>query len=335
MVSKSDIEALIDLTGRHNKYELMACLVENVRKIAGSSTIAVYEVFNTLEDRASGAKSGGILVSNTSHSVWCGEPVEQHEGFAECIASQQIVRLSRQQPLSTRLVFPIRGTRDLIGLLAIDCNGANAESLYMIEALSHVWRSQQFLLDRSEQDALTGLLNRQALETRMPYLFGDSAKRLQRSPDVPLSKCLAMLDLDKFKEVNDKFGHLFGDEVLVHFARLMTRSFRPYDEMFRYGGEEFVVILHNVKMENALAILERFRQAVESYDYPQVGKKTVSIGVIQIVAGQMPTTLLDRADKALYYAKQNGRNRTCAYEDLVTSGQLQESEPSSGDVELF
>ena len=131
------------------------------------------------------------------------------------------------------------------------------------------------------------------------------------------------------------FGHLFGDEVLVHFARLMNTSFRPYDDLFRYGGEEFVAILQNVEMEKALSILERFRHAVERYDYPQVGQKTVSIGVVQIAAGQMPSTLLDRADKALYYAKQHGRNRICAYEHLVTSGQLQESDVSSGDVELF
>ena len=335
MISKSDIEALIDLTGRHNKHELTACLVENVRKIAASSTIAVYEVFNTQGDRESADNPSGFVVRNTSNSVWLGEPVAQHEGFTECIATKQIVRLTRENPLSTRIIFPVRGARDPIGLLVIDCHSADAETLYMIEALSQVWRSQQFLLDRSEQDGLTGLLNRQALETRMPHLFGENPSSLEGTSGTPTCKCLAMLDLDKFKEVNDKFGHLFGDEVLVHFARLMNTSFRPYDDLFRYGGEEFVVILQNVEMEKALSILERFRNAVEMYDYPQVGQKTVSIGVVRIAAGQMPSTLLDRADKALYYAKQHGRNRICAYEHLVTSGQLQESDVSSGDVELF
>ena len=84
-----------------------------------------------------------------------------------------------------------------------------------------------------------------------------------------------------------------------------------------------------------LPILERFCKAVEMYNFPQVGKKTVSIGVVQMVAGELPSTLLDKADKALYYAKQHGRNRVCAYEHLVASGQLQENNVSSGDVELF
>jgi diguanylate cyclase (GGDEF)-like protein len=335
MISKRDIEALLDLTGRHNKQELTACLVENVRKISASSTIAVYEVFTTDGDRGPADNPSDVVVRNTSNSAWLGEPLAQHEGFIECVATKQIVRLTRANPLSTRIIFPVRGARGVIGLLAIDCHSADAETLYMIEALSQVWKSQQFLLDRNEHDALTGLLNRQALESRMPHLFGVDPGGLQSPSGAPACKCLAMFDLDKFKEVNDKYGHLFGDEVLVHFARLMNKSFRPYDDLFRYGGEEFVVILQNVELEKALSILERFRSAVETYDYPQVGKKTVSIGVIQIAAGGMPSTLLDRADKALYYAKQHGRNRICAYEHLLNSGQLQERDVSSGDVELF
>lgn len=335
MISKSDIEALIDLTGRHNKHELTACLVENVRKISASSTIAVYEVLNTDGDRGPADNPSDMVVRNTGNSAWLGEPLAQHEGFIECVATKQVVRLARKDALSARIIFPVSGARNVIGLLVIDCDSTNAETLYMIEALSQVWKSQQFLLDRNEHDVLTGLLNRQALDARMPRLFGENPGNHQSAPGAPARKCLAMLDMDKFKDVNDKFGHLFGDEVLVHFARLMNKSFRPYDDLFRYGGEEFVAILQNVDLETALPILERFRRAVEMYDYPQVGKKTVSIGVIQIAAGEMPSTLLDKADKALYYAKQNGRNRVCAYEHLVVSGQLQESDVSSGDVELF
>lgn len=335
MISKRDIEALIELTGRQDKQELTACLVENVRKLAASSTIAVYEIFHTDGGRGPADNPSDMVVRNTGNSVWLGEPLARHEGFVECVATKQVVRLARADALSTRIIFPVRDTRTVIGLLVIDCNSAKPETLYLIEALSQVWRSQQFLLDRNEHDVLTGLLNRQALDTRMPRLFGENPANLQSAAGTLAHKCLAMLDLDKFKEVNDQYGHLFGDEVLVHFARLMNKSFRPYDDLFRYGGEEFVAILQNVDLATALPILERFRSAVERYDYPQVGKKTVSIGVIQITAGEMPSTLLDRADKALYYAKQNGRNRVCAYEQLLAAGQLQERDVSSGDVELF
>ena len=335
MIIRRDIEALLDLTGRHNKQELTASLVENVQNLASPSTIAVYEVFNTDGERGPADNPSDIVVRNTNNTVWLGEPLAQHRGFVECIASKQVVRLTQEEPLSTRIIFPVRDARNVVGLLVIDCPSDNAETLYMIEALSQVWRSQQFLLDRNEHDVLTGLFNRQALDTRMPRLFGENPVNLQSAPGTLACKCLAMLDLDNFKEVNDKYGHLFGDEVLVHFARLMNQSFRPYDELFRYGGEEFVVFLQNVDLEMAITVLERFRSAVEAYDFPRVGKKTVSIGVIQLAANEMPSTLLDRADKALYYAKQHGRNRVCAYEHLVASGQLQESKVQTGDVELF
>ncbi|MBI3547366.1 MAG: GGDEF domain-containing protein [Gammaproteobacteria bacterium] len=332
MISKSHIEALIDLAARENKQELTACLVDNVRKISATTSISVYEVFNTKLDRERSDDVSGFIVRDARNAAWSGEPLAQHEGFSECVASKQIIRLQRPAISSTRIIFPVRGAHDVIGVLVIDCNNADAETLYMIEAMSQVWKSQQFLLDRNERDVLTGLLNRQALDSRMPHLFREAANPL---PSSPIAKCLAMIDLDKFKEVNDRYGHLYGDEVLVHFVRLMTQSFRHYDYLFRYGGEEFVALLNNTDLEKALVILERFRATVASYDFPQVGNKTVSVGVIQVTDGQLPSTIMDKADKALYYAKQNGRNRICAYEQLLANGVLQENPVMNGDVELF
>ena len=335
MISKNNIEALVELIGRHNKEELTACLIENVRKVATSATVLVYEIFNARGDREPTDNPSGLIVRDTGNAVWQGEPLVQHEGFSACITTKRVVRLSRENSSSTRIIFPVRGARNVVGLLVVDCPTADPETLYMIEVLSQVWQNQQFLLARYEEDGLTGLHNRHALENRMPYLFGENQSNPQGAPHEATSKCVAMLDLDNFKQVNDKYGHLFGDEVLVHFARLMNQSFRPYDYLFRYGGEEFVVILHNVKLEMGLPILERFCKVVEMYNFPQVGKKTVSIGVVQMVVGELPSTLLDKADKALYYAKQHGRNRVCAYEHLVASGQLRENNVSSGDIELF
>ncbi len=335
MISKSHIEALIDLAGRESKHELTACLIENVRRISASTSIAVYEVFNTKFERERGDDVSGFIARDARHSTCSGEPLSQHDGFSECVATKQIVRLQRGDDSSTRIIFPVRGAHDVIGVLAIDYNNADSETLYMIEAMSQIWKSQQFLLDRNERDVLTGLLNRQALDSRMPHLFREPGNQTQPGSGAGLAKCLAMIDLDKFKEVNDRYGHLYGDEVLVHFVRLMAQSFRHYDYLFRYGGEEFVAVLNNTELEKALAILDRFRMTVESYDFPQVGKKTVSVGVVQVIDGQLPSTVLDKADKALYYAKQNGRNRVCAYEHLITGGQLKENPVMNGDIELF
>lgn len=335
MISKSHIEALVDLVGRESKQELTACLIENVRKISQSTSIAVYEVFNTKFERERSDDVSGFIARDARHSDCSGEPLTQHEGFSECVASKQIVRLPRSDNSSARIIFPVRGAHEVIGVLAIDYSNTDSETLYMIEAMSQIWKSQQFLLDRNERDVLTGLLNRQALDSRMPHLFREPGRQAQPGSGAASAKCLAMIDLDKFKEVNDHYGHLYGDEVLVHFVRLMAQSFRHYDYLFRYGGEEFVAVLNNAELEKALTILERFRMTVASYDFPQVGRKTVSVGVVQVVDGQLPSTVLDKADKALYYAKQNGRNRICAYEQLIAAGALQEKPVVNGDIELF
>lgn len=147
----------------------------------------------------------------------------------------------------------------------------------------------------------------------------------------------AMLDLDRFKRINDDFGHLYGDEILVHFANLMRATFRSADQLYRFGGEEFVVVFGVDPPERGgEATLERFRQVVESYDFPGVGKVTVSIGFARIADAATPAALLiDRADEALYYAKENGRNRVCSWDALVECGALKPKSAAKGDVTLF
>jgi diguanylate cyclase (GGDEF)-like protein len=134
---------------------------------------------------------------------------------------------------------------------------------------------------------------------------------------------LAVVDVDHFKGVNDRFGHLYGDEVLILIANLLQSSFRAQDRVFRFGGEEFVVLLRSTNLENARRIIERFRADVESHDFPQVGKVTVSIGFTSVSAADSPVVTLGHADQALYYAKAHGRNRVCHYEELVAGGLLQ------------
>jgi diguanylate cyclase (GGDEF)-like protein len=103
--------------------------------------------------------------------------------------------------------------------------------------------------------------------------------------------------------------------------------------LFRFGGEEFVVVLNLANQESALATFNRFREAVADYNFPTVGKVTVSIGATHIENSAMPSILLDRADKALYYAKEHGRNQVVLYEltqELVASEYENDSE-----IELF
>jgi diguanylate cyclase (GGDEF)-like protein len=123
--------------------------------------------------------------------------------------------------------------------------------------------------------------------------------------------------------------------VLILLARLMHSSFREKDRLFRCGGEEFVVILAPTEMEFAEAVLERFREAVEAFEFPQVGRVTVSIGVTQVLPGDNPLTAFGRADEALYVAKEQGRNRVLSYESLIAGGVLHDRTSEAADIEMF
>jgi diguanylate cyclase (GGDEF)-like protein len=176
-------------------------------------------------------------------------------------------------------------------------------------------------------------LNRKTFDEKVLQIIA-----AQRSNDTgaatPRGACLAVVDIDHFKSVNDRFGHLYGDEILLLFSQAMMETFRGADLLFRVGGEEFVIVLKDVDLERALFVLERFRRTIEEKSFPQVGTITASIGASAITANDLSTSIIDRADKALYYAKSNGRNQVHAYENLVAAGKLTDAKHDS-TAELF
>jgi len=125
-----------------------------------------------------------------------------------------------------------------------------------------------------------------------------------------------MMDVDYFKDFNDTYGHLEGDQVLVALGRLLTQVLREEDIACRYGGEEFATILHNADIKAALEAAERIRFRFEATPFQPGGGKmvslTISIGVAVLLPDENPEQLLWRADQALYQAKQSGRNRICS-----------------------
>jgi len=155
-------------------------------------------------------------------------------------------------------------------------------------------------------DALTGLHNRRSFE--------DSFEReFCRAERYKSDLSFAIIDIDYFKKVNDTYGHSVGDYILKEVAYLLIDTFRKTDMVFRYGGEEFAVIIPETPIEKAVVPLERFRRAINEYPFNTSGKDieiTVSIGISEF--GKEITTaqnLFEEADKALYKAKANGRNQ--------------------------
>lgn len=209
--------------------------------------------------------------------------------------------------------------------------------LEVIKGIFGVYQNYQSLLDYSERDALTGLLNRKTFDEHFLRMsvqaIQDSLERPNHSDPNKSSDWLAAIDIDHFKRINDRFGHLYGDEVLILVANILRSAFDARDKVFRFGGEEFIILLRSVSRANACKALERLRNAVQNYQFPQVGQVTVSIGFTAIDSGA-PVEVLGQADQALYHAKGYGRNQTCLYEDLIEQGML-EAKVMSSDVELF
>ena len=191
------------------------------------------------------------------------------------------------------------------------------------------------LLFDSERDTLTGLFNRKKLEQKLGEMLAARNSGHHREGDQGKSDYLAVFDIDHFKRVNDNYGHLIGDEVLLTFAGLVRNALRDQDWVFRYGGEEFVALVKGVSPEVVVTILERIRGKVQNHVFPQVGQVTVSIGFAPIADQALPPHIFEEADKALYYAKEHGRNQVCDYRALVSSGEIAAEERISGSVELF
>jgi len=210
-----------------------------------------------------------------------------------------------------------------------------------VRHLLRVYGSMLDMLDYSECDALTGLWNRKpfddlfykALPIPEPEPLAQGVVE-HRGAATTATFWLAMVDIDHFKMVNDTYGHLIGDEVLLLVARILKASFRASDRVYRFGGEEFIVILRCNGHESAVAAAERFRASMAGYDFPQAGRITASVGITEIVAGDLPSSACERADQAVYYAKHHGRNQVCSEADLVRRGLLT-SDQKIGDVELF
>ncbi|MBD0702784.1 MULTISPECIES: GGDEF domain-containing protein [unclassified Pseudomonas] len=155
------------------------------------------------------------------------------------------------------------------------------------------------------RDPLTGTGNRIAMDQTLIREI-DMAKRHVQ----PLS--LLMLDIDHFKRVNDSHGHGIGDEVLKDVAEAIKNQLRNVDMVFRFGGEEFLILLSNTSRDAAALVGERLRHAAQAQDYFAAGTRielTVSLGCATLLPGESVESLLRRADNALYVAKREGRNR--------------------------
>ena len=193
-----------------------------------------------------------------------------------------------------RHIFPVTGAKGIVGFLdAAIAAPPRGDRQAAGVGLLRIYQNHQDVLADSETDELTGLLNRKTFDAAFNRLTPLEAPRRagaarfqridRRRPADPMQpRWLAVMDIDFFKRINDRFGHARGDEVLAAMARLMRDSFRESDRLFRCGGEEFVVILEPTDGRYVRGILERFRRAVEAHDFSGAGLVTMSMGYTRL-----------------------------------------------------
>jgi polar amino acid transport system substrate-binding protein len=175
------------------------------------------------------------------------------------------------------------------------------------ERTEKIEHSRKLLQSVAYQDNLTGIFNRHYLYEQSPLLF----KRVNEL-NQPLS--ILIIDIDHFKNVNDVYGHIIGDNILKYFVKNIQKTLRVNDIFSRYGGEEFIIILPDTALDQSLIVAEKLRFYIEHHPYKLDGAKalihiTISIGVCQYQKDDTLEKLIDRADVALYHAKEKGRNQ--------------------------
>ena len=226
--------------------------------------------------------------------------IERRPPSASVIASEQVTVLQVSQDILWRMVSASHEiSRNLLYIMSERLRYSN---LVIADSFEMQRKFQRF----AYTDALTGLHNRGWLDD----MFAREVSRTERD-DLPL--CLIMIDVDHFKNFNDEYGHLAGDQVLVTVGENIRKPLRPNDLVARFGGEEFSVLLPETKLEHAEIIAERLRKNVSNanpgvIDGQEIPSVTISLGVTEYKPNYTLETMIASADVAMYKAKQNGRN---------------------------
>ena len=249
-------------------------------------------------------KAGSLLDSMTSRLVEAGnhmgrqgDQLKTHiENLNNAPSDQDIKDICRDIVLQTQEI--------------IDGNTALKNNIHTtICELDTLKLELKNLREEAKTDMLTGLLNRRGFDDAIAPPMAEAQEEI-----APLTLIIA--DIDRFKRINDNYGHLTGDNVLKLISKLLQKHIKGKDIAGRFGGEEFIMALPETKLNGGFALAEQIRSSLEKMTWQSkssgkdMGTITISLGVAQFIPGEDLDALIARADKALYAAKENGRNRT-------------------------
>jgi diguanylate cyclase len=231
---------------------------------------------------------------------------EYHERIGVC--ADKISKASDITELSDVLDVVMQETRTVQLAAQRSRDELNEMRARVQEVEQEVARLQDELAQTSEMvrhDTLTGALNRKGLEEAVEREVGRARRRNS-------AMCMAMLDIDNFKKINDTYGHDIGDQALMHLAQVVRETLRPQDTLARYGGEEFVIVLSDTRLDDAVTAMVRVQRELTRKFFMHNNEKlliTFSCGVAELGAEEEPPAAIKRADQAMYLAKRAGKNR--------------------------
>lgn len=342
------ISHVVHISSCRDRTEINSAMVDALRHLFHPQNLTIFRCYTGAKKPMVYACASFGPAGKTLHNAYLPEkkycsPLERDPLLQRCRREKSAV-LDFLPDGSHRVVFPVMHLNEPIYMIDLSLSDEfSGDDRVTLMGLIEYFGNHINLLDYGEADTLTGLASRKTFDKHLFELLGKAASDQQATENSEGRRrgvdgnphWLAVCDIDHFKQVNDNFGHLIGDEVLIMLSQLMRESFRFDDQLFRFGGEEFIALLQPAEEIHATAALERFRNNVERHSFSRVGKITVSIGFSALRPSDTPTDVIDRADEALYYAKHNGRNRVACYEQLIASNELHAKEIAKGEVELF
>ncbi|MBT3721816.1 MAG: GGDEF domain-containing protein [Gammaproteobacteria bacterium] len=336
MIERSLLQTLVDFAPS-SEYRLYRVLSHEQEIGLALTAYAKNNIIDTLEHEIKDVKLPDVF----------------HRSILTAIEKQSIQIINDPKADDqTHLIYPAKDKNNENYSVLIQSNRElNFDDQRLIHALLKVYSNYLELIDKTRRDKLTQLLNRETLDAEITRLlmrnntpesnFLKLPEYSQTDARQPLKNStywLTLIDIDFFKNINDTYGHLYGDEVLILVARLLEESIREYDLAFRYGGEEFVIIAVSDQLDTAIQAFERIRKVVNEHPFANVEGLSISIGFTQVTDQMSPSDVIGEADSALYYAKNNGRNQVQFYDELVDKGLIDkksEEDIESGGIDFF
>lgn len=337
------LNSVIKITKTRDVDSLEYSLISTIQEFIGCEEVGIYKDLQ-VQGQLVIERSLCLKVLPHEDFLWEDRDVvkEPPSELVSCLQSACIITVQSADGTERRWL-PITLQEKPIGAIAIVSKGLSSSDQVLLNAFCRIFENYLSILHENERDKLTGLLNRQTFEKKLKQLLekqlidhhksaypNDSRKRTMGA-----TSWLAMVDIDHFKKINDSYGHVCGDEVLLLLSQKMRQYFRSSDLIFRFGGEEFVLVFEPCDHDSIKAKIEKFMELIRSTHFPFVKTMSVSIGMSRISPYDFPITVLEQADKALYYAKENGRDQLCFYEQLIEQQLIAQQNDESNDIDLF